>query len=56
MFTSRETANKAGLLIFILFLIAESLELVLLPLVGATSISLLFIDEMDSRPFHFYEL
>jgi hypothetical protein len=34
VFASDETPNKAGLVIFILFLIAESLELVLLPLVG----------------------
>lgn len=50
-----ETANRAGLFIFILFLIAESLELVLLPLVGSASISL-FKEDMESSPFYFYEL
>ena len=48
--------NKAGLDILILFLIAESLELVLLPLAGTASISLLLIAYIDKNPFYFYEL
>jgi hypothetical protein len=39
-----------------LFLIAESLELVLLPVAGSASISLSFIAYKDKNSFYFYEL
>lgn len=51
-----DKANKAGLDILILFLIAESLELELLPLAGAASISLLLTGYIDKKPICFYEL